>query len=300
MSNENTSNRNKSGGRPLRGLGGLAALSFFTRLPFWRLADIPKEAYEKVVPLWPLAGWVTGLSMGISFVIAYLYFGLYSGAVVAALLTRVLVTGALHEDGFADFCDGFGGGTTRERTLEIMKDSHIGTYGVLGLLFYIVLMPTIIFNGCSAVMAKTSVPQDFMNIDPENMKWAFLKSAVALMIIADIMSKAVSSTIINALPYARKEAEAKNKLIYAQTTFSEKLWTLGTSLLPCLILTFLFLQNVVISLCIGLLAAIAMRFLLVWYMRKKIQGYTGDCCGAMFILCEAAFYLGFLAHISNC
>ena len=52
-------------------------------------------------------------------------------AVIAALISRILVTGALHEDGFADFFDGFGGGTTRERTLEIRKDSHLVSYGVL-------------------------------------------------------------------------------------------------------------------------------------------------------------------------
>ena len=60
--------------------------------------------------------------------------------VVLALVVRVMLTGALHEDGFADFCDGMGGGTDRKRTLEIMKDSHIGTYGVLGLVLYFLLM----------------------------------------------------------------------------------------------------------------------------------------------------------------
>ena len=61
-------------------------------------------------------------------------------AVLMALAARLLATGALHEDGLADFCDGFGGGTSRDKILSIMKDSHIGTYGVLGLLFYYGLM----------------------------------------------------------------------------------------------------------------------------------------------------------------
>ena len=60
-------------------------------------------------------------------------------AVILALTSRLLITGALHEDGLADFFDGFGGGTNRESTLRIMKDSHIGSYGVLGLIIYYLL-----------------------------------------------------------------------------------------------------------------------------------------------------------------
>ena len=57
-------------------------------------------------------------------------------ALIISVIVRQPVTGCLHEDGLADFLDGFGGGTTRERTLAIMKDSHIGSYGVIGLIFY--------------------------------------------------------------------------------------------------------------------------------------------------------------------
>ncbi len=243
--------------------------------------------------------------MGISFFIFNILLDNPFIGVVAAMLTRVLITGALHEDGFADFCDGFGGGTTRERTLEIMKDSHIGTYGVLGLLFYMVIMPNIICNAYYSTMSSHFLSTDFSALNPDvfekftpsNIKWTTFSSMTALFIIADVMSKAVSSTIINALPYARKESEAKNKLVYAETPFDDKIITLLASFVPCAILTGIFLSNVAMSLCIGLIAAIFMRFVLVWFMNKKIQGYTGDCCGAMFILCEASFYLGFLFHL---
>lgn len=278
----------------------IATLSFFTRLPFWRLANVPKEYYERVVPLWPVAGWVTGISMGISFaVFSQLSASILLGG-VAALLTRVLITGALHEDGFADFCDGFGGGSTRERTLEIMKDSHIGTYGVLGLVFYVIILSVLISNAYSGICASIYTPQSFAsmpNLDVESLKWKTFLSMATLMFFADVMSKAISSTIINALPYARTESEAKNKLVYATTPFSDKVLTLLTSLLPCLFFASFFLSQHLVSLFVGLLVACVMRFVLVWYMRKKIQGYTGDCCGAMFVLCEASFYIGFLAHM---
>lgn len=288
----------------------IATLSFFTRLPFWRLANVPKEYYERVVPLWPVAGWVTGISMGIAFaVFSNLLGSLYLG-VLAALLTRVIITGALHEDGFADFCDGFGGGTTRERTLEIMKDSHIGTYGVLGLLFYIIIMPSVFVSVYSGISTSIYTPQFSANMDPakvlsamsdmdpEKLKWKVMMGMATFMFFADVMSKAVSSTIINALPYARKESEAKNKLVYADTPFKDKVATLLTSLLPCLVFASIFLSQHLVGLFIGLFSAIVMRFALVWFMRRKIQGYTGDCCGAMFILCEVAFYLGFLIHMN--
>ena len=113
----------------------LAAFGFFTRLPFWRIAQVPKEYYERVVPLWPLAGWLTGGVMALVFWLCSYVLPL-NLCLIAALVSRLLLTGALHEDGFADFCDGFGGGTSRERILLIMKDSHIGTYGVLGLILY--------------------------------------------------------------------------------------------------------------------------------------------------------------------
>ena len=106
-----------------------ASLIFFTRLPFWRLHQPPKECYSRVVEHWPLVGWLTGGVMA-----ATLYFGSmvlpYTVAVLLAIAARLLLTGALHEDGLADFFDGFGGGgNDRQRILDIMKDSHIGTYG---------------------------------------------------------------------------------------------------------------------------------------------------------------------------
>lgn len=100
-----------------------AALIFFTRLPFWRLHEPPKECFATVVEHWPLVGWLTGGVMA-----AVLYFGSmvlpWTVTVVLAVVSRLLLTGALHEDGLADFFDGFGGGgNNRQRILEIMKDS---------------------------------------------------------------------------------------------------------------------------------------------------------------------------------
>ena len=102
-----------------------AALIFFTRLPFWRIYQPPKEAYQGVVEFWPLAGWLTAGVMASVLYGASMVFN-YEIAIVLAIVSRLLLTGALHEDGLADFFDGFGGGgRDRQRILDIMKDSHI-------------------------------------------------------------------------------------------------------------------------------------------------------------------------------
>ena len=103
----------------------LASLIFFTRLPFWKIADVPPAYFKRVVDYWPFVGWLTGGIMAGTLWITAEFLPVQT-AVLLALAVRLLVTGALHEDGWADFCDGFGGGTSRDKILSIMKDSHIG------------------------------------------------------------------------------------------------------------------------------------------------------------------------------
>ena len=87
--------------------------------------------------LWPAAGWITGGLTALTLWGALQVLPPFA-AVVTAFAVRLLLTGALHEDGLADFIDGTGGGSTRERILEIMKDSRIGSYGVIGLVIYFI------------------------------------------------------------------------------------------------------------------------------------------------------------------
>lgn len=246
----------------------LASLIFFTRLPFWRIADVPKKYYEQVVPLWPVAGWLTGGIMALTFWLAQMIMPL-SLAVIAALISRILITGALHEDGFADFFDGFGGGTTRERTLEIMKDSHIGTYGVLALIIYYLVM----YNAILALQTTYQNPLIF--------------------IMVDSFCKFLASTIIYFLPYARKSEEAKNKLIYAKVPLYEKLASLAAGILPII----LFCPNdLFLPLLAGIAGAAITCALLFLKMKSQIKGYTGDCCGATFILAEVVCYVIMTFH----
>jgi len=247
----------------------LAALIFFTRLPFWRICEVDKEYFKRVVPLWPLAGWVTGGAMALV-IWSLSYTSLPVGVVIVlAMACRMLVTGALHEDGFADFCDGFGGGTSREQTLSIMKDSHIGTFGVLGLGVYLLLM----WNCLTALVC--------VGISP------------LVIVAADVMAKWISSHLVLFLPYARTEKEAKNRLVYQRTPVIEQLVGFVLALFP-LIVSIVFKVGRSLTLFqwgIALLLPLAALMFMVFYLNRRLGGYTGDCCGATFVMIETIIYL---------
>ena len=239
-----------------------AAFIFFTRLPFWRLHQPPQECYKTVVEHWPLTGWLTGGAMA-----ATIYFGSmvlpYPVVIVLAILVRLLITGALHEDGLADFLDGFGGGgSDRERILAIMKDSHIGTYGVLGLVVYELLLAATLYT----LNAET---------------------ATLAVLAADPYAKMVTAQLILMMPYARREEEAKAKTVYRKFNTLAGISLALQGLLPMAI--FLYLTRLPWELVI-FLPCIVMYFLylLIW---NKLRGYTGDCCGAVCLLVELAVYL---------
>lgn len=240
----------------------LASLIFFTRLPFWRLRQPPKECYTAVVEYWPLTGWLTAAIMAVTLLVGSHYLP-HAVAVLLAIAVRLLTTGALHEDGLADFLDGFGGGgSDRQRILSIMKDSHIGTYGVIGLVLYELTLAATLFH-----------------MQPE----------VAAMVImaADPYSKMVSSQMVMMMPYARREEEAKARIVYRRMDTKAGICLAFQGLLPMVALAWLTdvqWETVVFIPCL----AMYFLYLMIW---RKIRGYTGDCCGAVCLLVELTVYL---------
>ncbi|MDA7428001.1 adenosylcobinamide-GDP ribazoletransferase [Primorskyibacter aestuariivivens] len=119
------------------------AVMLLTRLPAGRIGgDAP--AMAATVWAWPLVGALVGAIAGAVYYAAWLL-GLPSlVAVLMAICALALATGAMHEDGLADLADGFGGGPDKERKLEIMRDSRIGTYGVLALVLSVALRVSLI------------------------------------------------------------------------------------------------------------------------------------------------------------
>ncbi len=253
----------------------IATFMFFTRLPLWRICKIPADSFKRVVAYWPLTGSLTGGIMTAVYLFAiFLHFHAII-AVLLALISRLLLTGALHEDGLADSFDGFGGGRTREQILSIMKDSHIGSYGVLGLILYVFLWVSSVF-----ILTQQFKGQEYI-----------------IFFTCDIWSKWCASQIVNLLPYARKEEESKIKKIYDRMSSGRFMIGFLFGILPfiyMLIVNFYGNQPInpmTLIMIIGGIMPLITMLLLMGYMKRRIQGYTGDCCGAMFLLCELSYLL---------
>ena len=233
-----------------------AALIFFTRIPFWRLHQPPQACYRTVVEHWPLTGWLTGGVAAVTLWVCSQHLP-YALAVLLAIVARLLLTGALHEDGLADFMDGFGGGTDRNRILAIMKDSHIGTFGVLGLILYELMLAASLFS-LSPLMAAVAI-------------WA-----------ADPFAKMLTAPLVVVMPYARREEEAKAKVVYRSMS-----WWAGVSLLIQGVLPmgiFIWLTNIYWGWLV--IVPTLVMTLLSLHIWRRLRGYTGDCCGALFLLIE--------------
>jgi adenosylcobinamide-GDP ribazoletransferase len=217
------------------------------------------EYFKDVINYWAVTSCLTaGVMAGTLWLSAQIF--PYTVAVVLALFSRILLTGALHEDGLADFLDGFGGGRDKDKILAIMKDSHIGTYGVIGLIGYFLLFYLFL---------------------------SYLPLAIACVIIpiADPLCKLISSQIVHFLPYARTAESSKSKVVYNRPSAVAFLISCLFGLFPLALLPD-------IRWPVALLFPILVFLLLIRFMRKKIGGYTGDCCGTLFLLCELSFYAG--------
>ena len=271
-----------------------AAFIFFTRLPFWRLHQPPKQCYNSVVEWWPLTGWLTGGVMAAilfvssqftvhssqltSEVANFSLFTLNSSlnipwglAVLLAIIARILMTGALHEDGLADFFDGFGGGgTDRERILAIMKDSHIGTYGVLGLILYLALLYLCLY----------SMPP--------------LLACMAVL-VADPFAKMLAAQMTQMMPYARTAETAKAHTVYRRMSITSGLLLALQGLLPFAAVyfssQFIVHSSQLTSLYYLLFVPCVVMYFLYLFVWHRLRGYTGDCCGAFFLLIELSIYL---------
>jgi len=239
-----------------------AALMFFTRLPWWRIHQPQAEHFRHVVEYWPLVGWLTGGLTILTFRLSATYIPVFGISALLVIAVRLLLTGALHEDGLADFCDGMGGGNGKERILSIMKDSHIGTYGVIGLTVYFLFL-------YSALPLLTPL----------------------ILLTADVWGKSVASLLILELPYARTQSEAKNQTVYLRYSWPWHLLRIVVAMLPVGLLWWVVGE---VPHPLIFVVPLVVELLLAWWMKRSIGGYTGDCCGATFLLCEASAFLTFL------
>ena len=223
-----------------------AAVMFLTRLPVPTPADPPEDQLARAARLFPVAGLIVGLVTGCVWIVMLQLVdaGIAAGLALAA---GIVITGALHEDGLADTCDGVGGGATRERALEIMRDSRIGAYGAIGLMISIGLRWT-------ALASLTP--------------WA----GFAALIAAHVIGRTMIVAALASTDYAREDGAARS--VAGGVVPGEAAIALGLAFI--IVCVFAGWPGFY-ALCLGGLAGVLTIALLV----RRLGGYTGDGLGAV-------------------
>lgn len=236
------------------GFDTLTALRFFSRLPIpdWQ----PSSSHPKLnqaVAAFPLCGLIIALPLAILWYVSNQFLSPTLSATLAVAL-GVFITGALHEDGLADCADGLGGGSTKERAMEIMRDSTIGTFGGSALIFSIAIR----------ILALAMLSPI---------------AGVSALLIAHSSARAAIAIALYTTDYARSSGMAQ---------------TVEDGVTPTQFQLTLTIASIVAFLCSGLifnaLLAPVLGMLAAWaflhWFKSRIGGYTGDALGAMEQLAE--------------
>jgi adenosylcobinamide-GDP ribazoletransferase len=232
----------------------MLALGFYTRLPGLHSQDYTK--LSQAVLYLPLVGWLVGGITALSFYLADLLWP-QATAVILALIAGIFLTGAFHEDGFADVCDGFGGGWGKLRILEIMKDSTIGVYGVVGLLLLFLLKISLLGG-----MLTAAVP--------------------LVLMTGHSISRLPPLLLMQFYDYARDNGSKVSGAVYKPNAQELAVATV-IALLPLMLLP---------ALCVlAIIPVLLVNWYLGRYFYRNIGGYTGDCLGASQQIAETVFYL---------
>ncbi|TRD22688.1 adenosylcobinamide-GDP ribazoletransferase [Palleronia caenipelagi] len=220
------------------------AVMFLTRLPVGTLTDPPP--LSRAAWAFPLVGLIPGLA-------GWLALSLTGGVLggMLAVLAMVLITGALHHDGLADFADGIWGGRDKARVLEIMRDSRTGSYGVLALILF------------------TTLPALAM---------AEVGASLPAFLFAGVSSRLAMLVAMTRMPPARTDGLGEDAGGRANL-----LW-------GAIIVAFLGLWTGAAAIPAALIAA-AVAFGLARLALKRIGGQTGDVLGAIQLTSEAAIWV---------
>ncbi len=239
----------------------LSSVMFLTRLPVSRFVKFEPEHLSKSTLYFPIVGALVGsIGAGALFLTSLKCVPILS--VLASMAATILLTGAFHEDGLADSADGFGGGYTKERILEIMKDSRIGTYGAIALWLCLtakLLLLTEIFKQESSL-------------------------ALSTLVAAHMLGRYSSLPLIFTLEYARSESTSSK--LFAEKTSLKRL--VVASLYTIGLCAWLLEWNAVIALGVSIVITLWARRFFV----KQIGGITGDALGAANQLVELGVYAG--------
>ena len=238
------------------------ALMFFTRIPCPKWVNHDSENLRLSSKYFSLVGIIVGSIGAIVFYGASFIFSV-EVSVLLSMFSTIYATGAFHEDGFADVCDGFGGGWTKDKILLIMKDSRLGTYGTIGLLLIL------------------------------SIKFAALRETETyhiplLLISGHALSRFIATTLIFTHPYVRDTENSKAKPVAKSMSIRSLLISSMFGIAPLF-----FFKNPMIFLT--LIPMYLSKMFLAAKFKKWIGGQTGDCAGAVQQLSEVVFYLTSIA-----
>ncbi len=237
------------------------AAIFFTRVPIAHAGRLTLADLARAWRCVPLVGAAIGAAGGVVFAIAHLLGLPPLAAALLALATTALVTGALHEDGLSDFADALGGRDAAQR-LDIMRDSRIGAFGALALIFSVGLR--------AAALASMAEPGE-----------GFLA-----LVAAHALSRAALPAVMTALPAARRDG------LGADTGAPERpALALALGVAAVLALAALGIGPGVAAMLAGCMAAMAITGM----ARRLVGGYTGDILGAVQQAAETAILLAITA-----
>lgn len=247
------------------------ALQFLTRVPVPAWVGFEPDWLKRCAPYFVPVGALVGLGS------AAVLWGASrvwppGVAVGLAMAASIYLTGGFHEDGLADTCDGLGGAVGRERALEIMKDSRLGSYGALGLVLVL---------GLKAAALTALVQRD-------------LAGAALALVWAHGLSRALPVALMRTLAYAGDLAHAKAKPLANGVSGRDLVLTAAFALGLCAVAGALR-PDLARGLGTGLLLAALLGGWMARWLQRRLGGYTGDTLGASQQLGEVALLLGVLA-----
>ncbi len=247
----------------------LTAVRFLTRIPCPGDREYSQEYLDKSSRYFPLVGWIIGAAGAIVILLGTLVLP-FPLSVLLSMIATILLTGAFHEDGFIDVCDGFGGGWTKAQILEIMKDSRIGAFGAIGMMMLLTLK----------FLSLVSLPHSLLPM---------------ALIAGHSVSRFASVSLLYTNDYVREDALSKSKPLARRIAIGELFFAGFLGIIPLIPLSFSVSQRWGIVGCLGTIWIV--RWYLARYFMRWIGGYTGDCLGAVQQITEVTFYLTLVAVV---
>jgi adenosylcobinamide-GDP ribazoletransferase len=249
------------------------ALQFLTRLPVPARVGFEPAWLHASARHFPLVGLVVG---GIGVLAWWIAAQRWPPAVAAglALSATVVLTGGFHEDGLADTFDGLGGAVSRERALQIMKDSRLGSYGALALVLVLGLKWQALASLGAAGVSRR---------------------AAAAWLMAHATSRAAAVGLLWRMPYAGDADHAKAKPMAQQVSADGAFIAFAWPVIAALAIVAVCGREVGVPLACAVAAAIVVALAMARWLRRRLGGYTGDTLGAAQQLTELAALLAWSA-----